>query len=166
MRIRLLAIALLLVGGALTVDAQHGGATHEAPAPAGPAEAAKSAAAPKPAAPAAHGAEKAPAPAPHGAVEKPAASGTHGTTAAAPRPPVAVKPGTKRTDMKAMVERIQQRIDEELGPAAPAKPAGKTTARSASPAPAPRRVKLVWRVSLEWPSEPAVVWPGELTEQR
>jgi hypothetical protein len=96
----------------------------------------------------------------------------------APKPAVrpVVPPARPRTpDVKTVVDRIQKRIDQELGPAAaprtPPKPLlSRTTAAPVAASPTPRRIHLTWRASLVWPDEltepqaepkaPAtVVWP-------
>lgn len=78
----------------------------------------------------------------------------------APAKPSTTKPSTaKPPDMSAIVERIQQRIDEEVVKPAAARTAG--TSRKpvvrASPrrvaTPPDHRIRLLWRVSLIWPEE-------------
>lgn len=80
-------------------------------------------------------------------------------------PPAAAKPASaKAPDMSTVVERIQKRIDDEVGKpaapraaAAPKKPVRRADDRNTAAAP-DRRIRLLWRVSL--------IWPAELVEER
>ena len=101
---------------------------------------------------------------------------------ATPKPTVKAKPAAPKPasktgpDVKTVVERIQKRIDEELGPARAQKPPSVRTpaprsvvgAQTIPVQPSPRRVRLTWRAELVWPDELAqlpapvpasVIWP-------
>jgi hypothetical protein len=82
-----------------------------------------------------------------GQVEPPAPGPTPPPAAAKPRPPATVQ---------TVMERIQERIDKELGPAPPPGRAARRTAstRRVAAAPAvPDRIQLTWRISLLWPDD-------------
>lgn len=133
MATRLFAVVVLLASAAMGVRAQHAEASNDSGTATAPAS--------RSAATTQHAQAQAASPT---AVSKPLSS----------------KTTARPTDMRAVVDRIQRRIDEEL-PATRAVPSVAKPARAsaaAGPTPPPNtRVHLVWRVSL--------VWPDELTEQ-
>lgn len=87
--------------------------------------------------------------------------GGQATEPAHPASPPAAKPAApKPPDISTIVERIQQRIDEEVvkpaaarTAAATRKPAARASDGSKPAAPADRRIRLLWRVALIWPDE-------------
>ena len=89
-------------------------------------------------------------------------AGSHATPAssAAPSPTSAPKSGTNKprpVSVVTVVQRIQQRIEKEVKPAAAAtKRSTSGQARATvteSSAASSRRIALRWRVALDWPSE-------------
>lgn len=72
-----------------------------------------------------------------------------------PAPATAKPASTTPPDMSTIVERIQKRIDDEVGKPAAARAPKRPSPRTGSQtvAPVDRRIRLLWRVSLIWPAE-------------
>jgi len=74
---------------------------------------------------------------------------------AAAAPPPAPTPASQSNDLKATLQRIQERIDEELAKSPMPRPAARESRSGGPPVAQPKspRIRLNWRVVLTWPEE-------------
>jgi hypothetical protein len=84
----------------------------------------------------------------------------HPSPAATPPTPAPKPAAAKPPDITTIVERIQQRIDAEVGKpaavraaAASRKPAPRSPESTKTTTPSDRRIRLSWRIQLIWPTE-------------